>query len=566
MADPTRPLPNLVPQPDGSWTGRTVLTPTALKTRGLFMLPPSKVVPVIVVPGIMGSNLRVRRDSGQQQKNADMPAEASKEAPKPGEKAWRAPNSPAESIMAVYEWRNRDAVLRQKILDGENLEVDERGDIHLPPDARNYGTTEHEVRERHWGEVHWGSYGSLLFSLQVRLNHTFEMDPLDNVRVLCRHWKEVVSCDPGRWGVRTIEKITENELEKHAAYYYPVYACGYNWLDSCDDSAKRLRQRIESTIAFWKKMKRECSKVILVTHSMGGLVARACAKQIPDQILGVIHGVMPALGAPVAYRRIACGTESWNPSNGMLGDTRDELISIIVGSRPELTMPVMGTAPGPLQLLPNHLYPRPWLHMCMVSKVNNKDIARDIVHLPSDEPYALYRDMDSWYRLVDPALIDPARKYRGDESKIKRAVVNAIDRAEGFHRKTLGTYYHPNSYAFYGADPAYKSFGAVRWVARDPGNGAVFTEANLRGAQPAGYRETAGRRVKVEGKITLDFVPATQDIGGDGTVPLQSGAGPRGQVRQLFEMRGLDHQDAFNNEAVLLLTQHLTVKLVQELP
>ncbi|HEX8786167.1 MAG TPA: hypothetical protein VF793_08285, partial [Telluria sp.] len=51
-------MPNLIPQPDGSWTGYTVLTPTALKTRGLFTLPPSKVVPVIVVPGIMGSNLR----------------------------------------------------------------------------------------------------------------------------------------------------------------------------------------------------------------------------------------------------------------------------------------------------------------------------------------------------------------------------------------------------------------------------------------------------------------------------------------------------------------------------
>ena len=58
MADPTRPLPNLVPQPDGSWTGRTVLTPTSFTTRGLFTLPPSKVIPVIVVPGIMGSNLR----------------------------------------------------------------------------------------------------------------------------------------------------------------------------------------------------------------------------------------------------------------------------------------------------------------------------------------------------------------------------------------------------------------------------------------------------------------------------------------------------------------------------
>jgi hypothetical protein len=48
-------------------------------------------------------------------------------------------------------------------------------------------------------------------------------------------------------------------------------------------------------------------------------------------------------------------------------------------------------------------------------------------------------------------------------------------------------------------------------------------------------------------------------------VPSQSGAGPLGKVKQLFELRGVDHQDAFNNEAVLLLTQHLVAKLVQEM-
>lgn len=565
MADPTRPLPNLVPQPDGSWTGRTVLTPTALKTRGLFMLPPSKVVPVIVVPGIMGTNLRARQNRLGQTSTQAMRGEETKEVLKPGEKAWRPPNGNAESIMAVYEWKLRDPALRQKILNGGNLEVDDHGDIHLPLDARNYGMTEQEVRDRFWGEVHWDSYGSLLFGLHVRLNHTFEVSPLDSMRVVCRHWKDVMTCDPAQWGVRTVENITEKELEKHAAYYYPVYACGYNWLESCEDSAKRLRDRIEETIAFWKKMKRECNKVILVTHSMGGLVARACAKQIPDKILGVIHGVMPALGAPVAYRRIACGTETWNPSNVGLNETKDFGASVILGEQPQLTMPVMATSPGPLQLLPNHLYPRPWLHMCVVNRVNNKDVARDIVHLPSDDPYALYRDMDSWYRLVDPALVDPAHKYQGDEGKIRRVVASAIDSAETFHRKTLENYYHSNTYAFYGADPAHKSFGVVRWVARDPGNGTVLTDANLRAALPLGYRKTVGRRVEIEGKTELGFIPATQDAGGDGTVPQQSGAGPSGKVRQLFEMRGLDHQEAFNNEAVLLLTQHLTVKLVQEM-
>jgi hypothetical protein len=201
-----------------------------------------------------------------------------------------------------------------------------------------------------------------------------------------------------------------------------------------------------------------------------------------------------------------------------------------------------------------------------LSRVNNKDVPRDVVHMPAGNPYDLYRDMSPWYRLVDPKLVDPAGKYEGRETELKREVVTAINSAEHFHRETLDTYYHPNTYAFYGADPAHKAFGAVRWVARDPGAGSVFTEANLRGATMAGYRETVGRRVKVEGKSTLDFVPARQDVGGDGTVPLQSGAGPRGKVKQLFELRGIDHQEAFNNEAVLLLTQHLVAKLVQELP
>lgn len=554
MADPTRPLPNLVPQPDGSWTGRAVLTPTALKTRGLFTMPPSKVVPVIVVPGIMGTNLRAKKKGKQRNKVLN-----------PGESAWRAPNGPIEGLATARTWRRLDAIVRQNILDGETLEVDDDGGIHLPPQARNYGMSEKEVHDRHWGEIHWGSYGDLLYGLDVGLNHTFEIGVVDNARVLCRHWKQVMASDPAKWGMRTIERITEKELEKHAEYFFPVYACGYNWLESCESSALRLRNRIEETIKFWTNKKRDCTKVILITHSMGGLVARACAKQIPDQILGLIHGVMPALGAPACYRRIACGTEIWSPSNDVIDNTKAELLADILGSQPKLTMPVMALAPGPLQLLPNHLYPRPWLHVCLLSKINNKDVPRDVVHLPVGNPFDLYRDTQSWYRLIDPELADPAGKYIG-EAGVKDQIKKSISIAEHFHREVLDTYYHPNTYVFYGADPSHMSFGAVRWVARDPGAGAVFTEANLRGASLTGYRETVGRRIEVEGKTVLDVVPARQDIAGDGTVPPQSGGGPRGKVRQIFEMRGFDHQEAFKNETVLLLAQHLVVKMVQEMP
>lgn len=555
MADPTRPLPNLVPQPDGSWTGRTVLTPTSFTTRGLFTLPPSKVIPVIVVPGIMGSNLRA----------ATSPAMRANKELDPGEPAWRAPNGTLEGLKTARKWKYFSPAKRQRILDADTLEVDNRGDIHLPLEARNYGTTESEVRQRWWGEVHWDSYGNLLYGLHVGLNHTFEMDSLENVRVICGHWKDVMACDPAKWGVRNIDKITEAELEKHAEYYYPVYACGYNWLESCEISAKSLQRRIERIIAFWTERKRECRQVILVTHSMGGLVARACAKQIPEKILGVIHGAMPALGAPVCYRRIACGTEKWSPTNGEVDNIKASHVAEILGEQPKDTMAAMATSAGALQLLPNHLYPQPWLHVCLVSRINNKDVPRDVMHLPAGNPYDMYRDVQSWYRLVDPALADPAEKYKSAHELLEK-FQQAVSSAERFHRDVLGMYYHPNTFAFYGADPAHMSFGAVRWVARDPGKGAVFTESNLRGAAWVGYGSMGGRHVRVEGHTELHFVPARQDVAGDGTVPHQSGVGPRGKVSQLFDVRGFDHQGAFNDGAVLMLTHHLVAKLVQTLP
>src|SRR5206468_1158195 len=194
-------------------------------------------------------------------------------------------------------------------------------------------------------------------------------------------------------------------------------------------------------------------------------------------------------------------------------------------------MPVMAHSPGALQLLPNHQYPQPWLHLCVRSRVNsNTETERDVVHLPTGNPYDLYRDMQSWYRLIDPKLADPANKHRG-EFGARDAIRKVIERAEQFHRETLGAYYHPNTYAFYAADPDHQSFGSVIWKAYDVSGGAVYTEANLRSAVPVPDSDKSRRRVKVEGKTLLDFGPEPQDTAGDGTVPQQSGSGPQGKVR-----------------------------------
>ncbi|WP_241575579.1 GPI inositol-deacylase, partial [Rosenbergiella nectarea] len=70
--------------------------------------------------------------------------------------------------------------------------------------------------------------------------------------------------------------------------------------------------RIDKIIAGYKASGRKCEKVILVTHSMGGLVARHYSEILDGnngdkKILGIVHGVMPNLGSPMAYKRMKTG-------------------------------------------------------------------------------------------------------------------------------------------------------------------------------------------------------------------------------------------------------------------
>jgi pimeloyl-ACP methyl ester carboxylesterase len=549
-------MPNPTIRPDGHWEGTIVFTPQEMNTRALFTLPMGPVVPVILVPGIMGTNLRAKRHPKNDDERNKVLA--------PGKRAWRAPNgSVQEKLKEVDIWKRRDAKTRQQILDGDTLEVDDSGEISLPSDVGDYSFTQDDARRQGWGEVHADSYGALLVQLEYYLNTTFEKQTIQP------YWQEVMKCDPALWGVREIAPLTEDDLTKHAGYYFPVYAVGYNWLRSCWESSTRLKQRILEILQFWTDRRRKCEKVILVTHSMGGLVARACAKQIPDKIAGVIHSVMPALGAPAAYRRIACGTEATSPSRtGIIEEQEMAGFATIAGKTPEETTAVLATSPGALELLPNQLYPRPWVHVGVVTAAkNNQGSEQTVLSLPrADEtPYAMYADFSSWHRMINPALADPAEKYRRKPGGINKAIREAIDAAQRFHMLYVRDYYHPNSYAFYGADPAYLSFGAVRWTARLPaGTGTVVTPAGAAQATFRSYTDTGGRRVEVEGKTELCFEPAPQDCAGDGTVPKQSGAGPAGKVKQMFETRGYSHQGSYNDESMQKLTLYLIAKIVAQ--
>lgn len=577
MTESTRPLPPLVPLPHGGWEVASLLSTKEFTIRGLGLMPPSSVIPVIVVPGIMGTNLRAKL-----RPRLGRIEDERHEVLKPGEAAWRPPNGKTDGWRTSSKWDRITPANRQHLLSPATLEVDDTGPIVLPSAGDEYVLTLDDVRQRGWGEVHADSYGGLLYALQVQLNQTFGFDDHGQRRFIRKHWQEVMACEPRRWGVREFEKLTETHLEKHAKHYFPVYAVGYNWLESCAKSAERLERRINEILGFWSKAKRRCDKVILVTHSMGGLVTRACAKRIPDKIVGVIHGVMPALGAPAAYRRVACGTESSSPSNGPINNLTASRAAKILGETTESTTPVLATAPGPLELLPNHLYPGPWLHVRVMQAfgpafdpsyevkgdvIRCQEKAYDYLHLPSgnvSNPYDLYRDMTHWYRLINPDLADPARKNQTKPGGVRAVIKSAISKAEEFHQ-ALGDYYHPNTYAFYGDDPHKLAFGRVRWVARlQVGSGTALTSANIRSAQFLGHTAEGKRFVLADGKTELHFEPEQQDTRGDGTVPHQSGAGPADKVKQLFATRGYDHQGSYNNEDMLMLTLRLIVRIVQE--
>jgi hypothetical protein len=546
----------MTPLPGGVWRATSVMTSSDFKIRGLALLPSNSIIPVIVVPGIMGTNLRAKiKPRSKDDVNGVL---------RPGEQAWRPPNTTPGGLWDALMWDRVPPKRRQQMLDPDTLEVDASGPPHIHHGDGRLHIRPDVARERWWGELHADSYDGLLCGLQTRLNQTFWRDGPDDERRIRQHWQDVMACDPTKWGFAQMKPLTEADLEKHARHHYPVYGAGYNWLRSSLEASQRLEQRILEIIACWQGLGRKCEQVILVTHSMGGLVARACAKRIPDKIAGVIHGVMPALGAPAAYRRMACGTE--------VQDVVGKFAAKILGATTYDTTPVLATSPGPLELLPNHLYPRPWLHVSVMRPSGTKvgETASDYLHLPNEiaaNPYDLYRDLTSWYRLVDPTLADPAGKFVRKNLSVKTAIKKAIDAAEQFHTKHLGDYYHPNTYAFYGADPEQLAFGQVHWVGRkQSASSTVFTTANVSAGTFSRHDPEGGRLVEIEPGCPVLFKPDPPDARGDRTVPHQSGAGPYGKVQHLFETRGYDHQGSYNNKDMLMLTLRLVVRIVQGVP
>jgi pimeloyl-ACP methyl ester carboxylesterase len=413
------------------------------------------VTPVIFVPGVMGSRLVAK---GAINWDPDAPTSIA--------------NLAISSLSTKQKTLSVDVAGDVQVI--KTLSSSARADIErnlaLVEIAAALKTTAANLyAKRGWGGVAWGFYGKILMDLETSLNTS----------------KQGITLLGG-----------------------PVYAFGYDFRQSNIASGLRLQTFIADVLSQHPR----AEQVIVVTHSMGGLVARAAMATNPaiiSSIRTVIHGAQPSMGAVVAYRRFFTGAVT--SFDG--GDTASFVLERVIGSTPDEYRELQVGLPGPLELLPSHLYARndvrmrPWLVMQPQPDLST---VPGMYMVPLSPPGLLKRPTDP---------LDVSTLLFNGRLAARLAAAGA------FH-VLLADGGHPNTHVLF-------STGVATDVATEFAVG--------------------------DGKLTTAVVKEAQ---GDGTVPAISGAclGMRPSlVKSRTSFNGLEHsavyQDTAFNNAVIRLIQ-----------
>lgn len=498
---------------DGSAHYTSVTSAPDDSTAVCYMVP-RRVIPVIFVPGVMGTNL------------------IATDGPYKGQTVWLVNGmvGPAKS------WIGSFPSTRKRKLDPKTTDVYEGGDI-----PSGTAQSEAELRRRGWGTVAKMSYGTLLPFLENALNDAHAAE--SGLRSLLM--KQLIAQEPG------VSVLSFEEVALSYKYQLPVHAVGYNWLRSNADSAKHLAKKIREFTSYYKVKGLACEKVIIVTHSMGGLVARYYSEVDGhrDDVLGIVHGVMPTTGSATAYKRVVSGTEG--PAGPVLGPNNAAMT------------PVFAQSPGPLQLLPTIEYGMGWL------KIRNGDEQRS---LPASDPYEeIYLQRGRWWSLVKDELVNPLdpSKKSVDANWISYVFLIKKD-VKLFHTKISGKF-HRKTYAFYGDDWKHKTWGDVVWESKlnpvlkwagiyskidDLDDGLVLGDSGT-GDQSL-LQRSGGEPIN----SMYVLLPAAEN--GDSTVPVRSGQAPSGKagVQACVPYPGVDHEGAYKGRTQQLFALWAVTRIV----
>lgn len=558
--------------PQGQPTYKWGLTGTNLVDQVRLVLPPMKVLPVIFVPGIMGSNLMDLN----------------------GGKVWRLDTMFGQPLGLAGKMAFANAAERQRLMHPDRTRVDDRGSVPSKIKGSVSNKSQYST-ERFWGEVAESSYHSFLLWLEDRLNGqgfnparwgdfsylAYSAAPKPGERPPEPKLHPGIAMDMRGFNPSTytdsrdgnpfsvLGGVTSDDLLKRAKFRMPVYACGYNWLASNTIGAERLQERIQHVIDANNRNGFKCEQVVLVTHSMGGLVARRCAllPGMSGKIAGIVHGVMPAVGAAVAYRRCKVGMKD-----------ESYMAGLVIGSTGQEVTAVFSQAPGALQLLPSGEYRAKWLK---VKDASGKDIEVQ----PTKDPYDdIYLRRDRWWCLIREEWLRPTggRPLSWDQ------FTSNINASRNFHKQIQGQY-HPVTYLYYGADSKHASFETIRWKMRAgarPDDKPAPSADQVRNMRFDQVRDDGSNPLHVGGKTEVvnnysyygggsttyqssywELVAEKQDGGGDGTVPVSSGKAPllsasnSSHIRQQFRMTGFEHEPSYQNATAQLATLYSLNKI-----
>lgn len=275
-------------------------------------------IPVVFVPGIMGSRLKIYLSSDTISWEPDHPV-----------------TSVAENFgkMSAQTKRNR--------LDPAN-KTEFPKDLSLATDGQLTKAAPPQL------EVPYQEMGFGGGAIDVDVVHEFRSEVCNHL--IAKGWNEVSWDFYGDFLVN---------LQAHAfqGAHCPVYAVGYDWRGSNSKSAQRLHDRIQDIVE-----EENAAQVVIITHSMGGLVARSYVDQYGEEkVQSIIHITQPTYGAPVLYRRLRTGalTQEQQALLGSYGGFLDLLWSVKVKGKqtsPESAATIIGVMDGALELLPTASY------------------------------------------------------------------------------------------------------------------------------------------------------------------------------------------------------------------
>ena len=575
----------------GGWAEYTVhMTDTSDTVRHDVTVPPGKVIPVIFLPGVMGSNLRMskkrqdelKRDDNRAWRPDDLVSNPLAVAAKKGLGGWFRKASPAQRQL-VFDPNETEVEYYHYTEDNGRFDPDGKKTLasdvrhqnvpddlaQIPPlirdtarpfDQRTAGKFESAAqvaRWRGWSEVLFaGAYGEMLKTAERYLNNIARNGQLDPYGC----WKS--SPYASLFGPSSGVEVKSDELRKICNCWYPVHAMGYNYLKSNGDSAKAIAERIRGLVRGYQQRGFKCSEVIIVTHSMGGLVARALihpkyGKLLNDEtvkVLGIYHSAMPTLGAAAAYRRMRFGFQEKEGKKA-------EIFAEIIGIDGENATAILANAPAPLELLPAVAYGKDWLKVV-------DGCGRTIRSWPNGNENALaniyLQSQENWWRLVNPNWVNPGNVPVKDGG----GLANVYERLKSAYKflNAIETTFHPtHCYASYCESDEHKSYGSLVFKVTNPEVWDIRaitlppaeTWKLLTDDKKGTLTVQAGARV-----LTLKLQPG--DAPGDETVPAERSA--RKIIGTLFPHgksvgSGYEHQDSYAHPYVLASMLYSVVKI-----